>query len=807
MRNMDVNMMKRYNDAVNMFMGMNPKNPFWLLFVLYLRKYNKLEIVDRVDCDSHNVLASLMYLYEDESLRPVEKEDKFLIGYFNDKDYALYQQLEDWAEKLQYPGAGIFRQKRWESRYLIEVAETILGLSDEWFDSNYRDLFDSLLQRILSRYSTFFIEQPKELTQLACKFLRYEGGKVLNPCAGTGSYAVELNIGENYEGQEASKLETLMAELKFMAFGLKGSTMWNCSDIVAPPYPVDYIISTYPFGPNNNLKQILSLVAHARRSVLVGGLSLLYDRNPQIKSMKKLLLERDLIESVILLPQKLFAKYTGSDSCIIVTNEEKSHQGFVKFIDASNCYFQDGVKTILDERTVLELFSESEVHGKVKTIPTLQVLDNDCDLSVESYLAGDIIVPEGFTMCKITELGSFISAPKNSSINKCVRVKDLSPHLDLTPKTANDYLSVELPSRATFVDVDAILISNVRILKPTLFSAAQGGVNISNCSAIQVDVTKVLPAYLAIELSKDYVIKQIRRGAFIPNISMRELKKINVLVPSLDKQRQIVEQLIADKKSSDDFSNIERFLNYEKNMRMRKHALSQILGPIVSASERLTKYVINCEMSFNKTDVVSQRKGDTFEDYLIKLNKNIRKINDLIDKLTVEQTYGSPDYFDFADFFNDYRGKKFQDNYDIITDYIYVLDDTNPYPGAFPISISKHDLTTVFDNIFTNAQKYGFNDSSRNDYCIKVIATTVHINGENFLKVNILNNGKALPVGMQAEQMFHWGVGENTGIGTWQAKNIIEYFGGKVSFAQNIEAQDGFIIDFEILLPIRDKNE
>ena len=179
-------------------------------------------------------------------------------------------------------------------------------------------------------------------------------------------------------------------------------------------------------------------------------------------------------------------------------------------------------------------------------------------------MVDDIIVPEGFVMHKLIELGSFISAPKNSLINKCVKVKDLSANLDLIPKTSTDFPSVELPSRATFVDVDAILISNVRFLKPTLFSAVQGGVNISNCSAIKVDESIVLPAYLAIELSKEYVIKQIRRGAFIPSISMRELKKINVLVPSLDKQRQIVEQLITDKRSSEDISNTERFVNSER---------------------------------------------------------------------------------------------------------------------------------------------------------------------------------------------------------------------------------------------------
>ena len=147
MRNMDVNMMKRYNDAVNMFMGMNPKNPFWILFVLYFRRNNKLKIVDRVESNSHDILASLMYLYEDESLRPVEKKDKFLIGDFNDRDYVLYKQLEDWAEQIQYTGTGVFRQKRWEPSYLIDVAEAILDFSDEWFDSNYKVLFEDGLIR------------------------------------------------------------------------------------------------------------------------------------------------------------------------------------------------------------------------------------------------------------------------------------------------------------------------------------------------------------------------------------------------------------------------------------------------------------------------------------------------------------------------------------------------------------------------------------------------------------------------------------------------------------------------------------
>ena len=72
------------------------------------------------------------------------------------------------------------------------------------------------------------------------------------------------------------------------------------------------------------------------------------------------------------------------------------------------------------------------------------------------------------------------------------------------------------------------------------------------------------------------------------------------------------------------------------------------------------------------------------------------------------------------------------------------------------------------------------------------------------LEIRISNNGEKIPVGMATDQIFSWGVGTGTGLGSWQTKNIVEHFGGSIEFIQNDDAADGFYIEYRILLPITD---
>ena len=48
---------ENFNKAMNLFFGSNPANPYWFLFVLYLRKKHLLSIENNYPGDSANTLT------------------------------------------------------------------------------------------------------------------------------------------------------------------------------------------------------------------------------------------------------------------------------------------------------------------------------------------------------------------------------------------------------------------------------------------------------------------------------------------------------------------------------------------------------------------------------------------------------------------------------------------------------------------------------------------------------------------------------------------------------------------------------
>lgn len=117
------------------------------------------------------------------------------------------------------------------------------------------------------------------------------------------------------------------------------------------------------------------------------------------------------------------------------------------------------------------------------------------------------------------------------------------------------------------------------------------------------------------------------------------------------------------------------------------------------------------------------------------------------------------------------------------------------------ISISPDNLTQVFDNIVSNACKYGFTDPQRQDYTIRIEVKSIEVNGKPMVSITVSNNGSALAMGMDKSKFFHWGVGQGTGLGTWQVKNIIEHSHGSVALNEYPNDPLGFEIEYEILLP------
>lgn len=72
------------------------------------------------------------------------------------------------------------------------------------------------------------------------------------------------------------------------------------------------------------------------------------------------------------------------------------------------------------------------------------------------------------------------------------------------------------------------------------------------------------------------------------------------------------------------------------------------------------------------------------------------------------------------------------------------------------VSISRKDLSTVFENIISNAEKYGFVDEKRYDYAVRINVSRCDVEGDKEMAIiSIDNNGALLPRGMSAKRCSH----------------------------------------------------
>ena len=188
--------------------------------------------------------------------------------------------------------------------------------------------------------------------------------------------------------------------------------------------------------------------------------------------------------------------------------------------------------------------------------------------------------------------------------------------------------------------------------------------------------------------------------------------------------------------------------------------------------------------------------------YVSKMKNNLVKLQGLISKLTDDWSYGHVEKFDLVSYIEEYSSGKINENYSLS---IINNTDVNAFQKGVFLRMNKSNLTTVLDNIIANAVNHGFTNPNRNDYAIKIEYGDVSFEKKTAIGLSIRNNGERLPVGMTSDKVFAWGVGIGTGLGSWQSKSIVEHFGGTIEFIQHEDRQDGFNIEYKIVLPIEEE--
>ena len=582
---------------------------------------------------------------------------------------------------------------------------------------------------------------------------------------------------------------------------------------------------------------------------------------------RKLILEHALTE-VILLPSHLF-KYTGIATailslhkpmqtkyeCLIPTeNGQVLAQGdlrteeypirltdYSSFIKDNRRYgtiYKLDVESIDDAEftSVLKYITESEKPSNFSVlISSFDLLTKEqINLDPKFYL-NDIELfgelKDNETLLPLRDLLSVylgtLSEGKNEARKVCV--SNLSDNI---LKGKNDFLdlNIENISDAVYKIVDepnVLLIARLgEKLKPTIFQPS-GELVVLDRNVLAFKLKRnvnVSMEYLQSQLAQDYFIKQLKTAhsrAGMSSLNQANFLECKIKVIGLQEQhdkvaalqlqaervreikeqisQEMLEQLGIENKALRD----ARHNDFVRLMRVRKHAMGQVLNELDPGLDLILNKIQQSPLSCDT--VVSRKSGTTALRQLEILRAQLDVLIGMTNNLTDEHQYGTPEVVAIHEFLMNFVASCSQENFRF--DVSQLLNIDSDIQSCFNIDIATSDLTKVLNNIIANAKEKGFTDNER-DYIIRFLIDRAQLGQKDAVKITIVNNGNPLPMGFDEQRVFTLGESStgSTGIGGWEIKNIVDYYGGEVHIENNTgDGTDGFTVAYVITLPLTDK--
>lgn len=409
---------------------------------------------------------------------------------------------------------------------------------------------------------------------------------------------------------------------------------------------------------------------------------------------------------------------------------------------------------------------------------------------------------------------------------RIINISDLSNNI---LKWKSDFLNLEIDdiSDGAYRVLDRgnlLLVSEIgKELKPTIFKITGGNQFVAGNYVLPLAVKKkniVSLEYLQCQFSQEYFIKQVDAIRYIDNgmptfnyanflqckikiVGYEEhpYKALQMQTEEVHRIREqvsqnLLEQLDAENKALRDTQHND----YVILMRARKHAMGQVLNAIDPGLDLILNKIQQCPLSCDT--IVSKKSGTTALYQLEKLRKQLDILISMTNNLTDEHQYGTPEVVSVNDFILNYVASSLYENFRFETDQL--TNNSGVTQHNFNIDIAPSDLTKVMNNIITNANVHGFTQNDC-DYIIRILTEETQLCQKDAVKITIVNNGNPLPKGFDEERVFaiEQSSSGSSGLGGWEIKKIIEYYGGEVHIENNSgEDTDGFTVAYVITLPL-----
>lgn len=333
-------------------------------------------------------------------------------------------------------------------RFPNEVTQKLVNHFSEFnFGNNYisSDLLGDSYEYLIKQFAAdagkkggeFYT--PREVEKVIIKILKpHEKDHIYDPTCGSGGFLLEAYdyVKEKFSknatkklylyGQEMNIGTYAIAKINMFLHGLDGADIRREDTLREPLFKdalgnlktFDIVVANFPYSikewafeifeadkfgrkdgfdmpPKKNADYafILHIIASLNkngRAGIVAPHGVLFKGNTEGR-IREQIIEKDLIEAVIGLPEKLFYG-TGISACILILNKNKTkeHKKKILFINAENEYKEGKNQNLLETENVkriVKTFNDYEnIKNFSKVVDFKELKENDFNLNVRRYV-------------------------------------------------------------------------------------------------------------------------------------------------------------------------------------------------------------------------------------------------------------------------------------------------------------------------------------------------------------------------------------------------------------------------------------
>lgn len=565
----------------------------------------------------------------------------------------------------------------------------------------------------------------------------------------------------------------------------------DCDTIIATPelsMEVTFGDNVEPISIWTLEKVSKSLDKEGRRGLMLLPASILTSSG-KAKQLRHDITESNLLDTIMLLPAKLFSN-TNASVAIILLKSGRPEGASITLYDFSTLYsesddFED-FQRLLDVDRISKVLDSKEPNV-FRSLSVDEIRESDYEWFVPKYIHKQTDVPVGYGRFKINDLIQKIPLLDNEwGWRTLLLTKEVMPYspfedypaLDIVPNEDDEDLEIthRLLSIPCFIidfhDGIRTFFHEGNPNKP-YFKYRIAIPKEFRCFHVNSEMIHV--GYLRLILLDTY-------NSVVTNVSSNNTDDIvssfmntEVTIPlAIEEQQQIYEQRKlnaaldkARKEGLDEAINAMK-QEYMMEVRMRKHDMKPFLSQLDSQAKLIAYYMDKIEGNEDVVSAIRQK--------LTGISNAVSELKLHLNRLTEEDIYGEPELINPLDVLKELTGTFNNYSVDLDVDKIALSEAGIESPEIY---ISRVDLSTLSTTIIENAVTHAFTGTGH-DYRVHI--TFTFDKEKNIYIIDFTNNGAPMPLGMDK---FRYGLkgekgakSKGSGLGGYRVKSITKHFGG-----------------------------